>query len=74
MSSGFKIEFMPKIPITFPDDLYEALRIEAEKRNTTIAALVREYIAAGLAKEGIKVSQRVQWGGNRHKPKSDKEN
>jgi len=65
---------MPKIQITFSDELYETLHEEAERRNMTIAALVREYITSGLAKQGIQVTQRVQWGGNRHKPKPDEDN
>lgn len=61
---------MPKIPITFSDELYEAIRAEAERRNTTIAALVREYTTQALAQQGINVTERVQWGGNRRKPKA----
>jgi hypothetical protein len=60
---------MPKIPITFSDELYDALHAEAERRNTTIAALVREYSTQALAKQGITVTERVQWGGSRRKPK-----
>jgi hypothetical protein len=60
---------MPKVPITFTDELYEALKNEAERRNTTIAALIREYAKAGLAQSGVEITQKVQWGGNRRKPK-----
>jgi hypothetical protein len=63
---------MPKVPITFSDELYDALRIEAERRNATIAALVREYIATGLAQQGVVVTQKVQWGGNRREAKKQK--
>jgi hypothetical protein len=64
---------MPKVPITFSDELYEALRAEAERRNTTIAALVREFTTNGLAQTGITVSGKVQWGGNRKPKKSNQE-
>jgi hypothetical protein len=64
---------MPKTPITFPADLYAALQNEAKRRNTTIAALVREYVAEALAKQGIKVTQHVQWGGKRVKSKEEDE-
>lgn len=62
---------MPKIPITFSNDLYEALQAEAKRRNTTVAALVREYTTQALAKQGIHVTERIQWGGNRRKPKDE---
>jgi hypothetical protein len=61
---------MPKVPITFTNELYEALKNEAERRNTTIAALIREYAKVGLAQSGIEITQKVQWGGNRRKSKS----
>jgi hypothetical protein len=61
---------MPKLLITLTEELQDALRAESERRNTTIAAIVREYIAAGLAKNGIEIKERVKWGGNRHKPKT----
>jgi len=64
-------EVMPKIQITFPDELFNALRVESERRKTTIAALVREYATQALAKQGINVTERVQWGGNRRKPKAE---
>lgn len=64
---------MPKIQITFSDQLFDALRTEAERRNTTIAALVREYATQALAKQGVQVTERVQWGGNRRQTKTSDE-
>jgi hypothetical protein len=61
---------MPKFLVTLTDELQNALKTESERRNTTIAAIVREYITEGLAKSGIEIKERVKWGGQAHKPKT----
>lgn len=46
---------MAKISITIPDELYEALRVKAEERNTTVEALIIDMIRKFVSETYIPV-------------------
>jgi len=46
---------LAKISITIPDELYEALRVKAEERNTTVEALIIDMIRKFVSETYIPV-------------------
>lgn len=56
---------MPKLLITIPDDMQEALQEIATRSNKPMAAIVRESLAKSLKSEGYALSHHVRWGGER---------
>ena len=55
-----------KILFNAPDDMYEALKKEAKKRDTPMSSLIRVSLAEWLRYQGHLVSKDVQWGGKRN--------
>jgi hypothetical protein len=57
---------MPKILITLPEDMLEALQNIAKKEDRVIAAIVRRLVSEYLSKEyGIEIDPSMQRGGYR---------
>lgn len=46
---------MARISITIPDELYEALRVRAEERNTTVEALIIDMIRKFISETYVPV-------------------
>lgn len=58
------------IRIKFPQEMYDALQKKRRETGTPLSDLIRQFVAEGLAKEGIIVTSTVQWGGN-HESKNE---
>jgi hypothetical protein len=55
-----------KILFNAPQDMYEALKKEADKRKTPMSSLIRISVAEWLGYQGHQVTKDVQWGGKRN--------
>lgn len=65
---------MPKILITMPEDMLQALQDIAKKEDRVVAALIRRLVSEYLAKEyGIEIDSKMQRGGYRGVKKEDDE-
>lgn len=56
---------MPRIIITIPKKMRDALQRESDRTNAPVAALVREAIEEWAQKRGIDVKDTISWGGAR---------
>jgi hypothetical protein len=55
-----------KLLITIPDEMRDALRVEAKSRGMSMSAITRLALADWLARAGhFDIPYRVQWGGVR---------
>ena len=54
-----------KILFSAPDDMYEALKKEAAKRDMPMSAIIRISVAEWLGYQGERVTREIKWGGKR---------
>ena len=55
-----------KILFNAPDDFAEALRVEADKRDMSMSAIIRLSVAEWLRYQGYEVDHKIKWGGKRN--------
>ena len=53
--------------ISLPNEMYQALVDEAEKRSQPMAGIIRQAVSVWLASNGRPVESNVNWGGYREK-------
>jgi hypothetical protein len=63
---------MPKILITMPEEMLQALQDIAKKEDRVVAALIRRLVSEYLSKEyGLEIDSKMQRGGYRGGKKED---
>jgi hypothetical protein len=65
---------MPKILITMPEEMLQALQDIAKKEDRVVAALIRRLVSEYLSKEyGLEIDSKMQRGGYRGGKKEDED-
>ena len=60
---------MPRVIITMPKKMHDALKRVSEDTNAPVAALIREAVEEWAQRRDIKVEDTVSWGGPREAKK-----
>lgn len=64
---------MPRIQVIVSNELVKALRDESERTGASMSALMRRYAEKALEENGVKVDEKLRWGGRRDTPHEKKQ-
>lgn len=64
---------MPRLIITVPKKMHDALKRESDRTDAPIAALVRKAIEEWAQQRDIEVRDTIAWGGSRERSKDESE-